>query len=81
MRDAGVPLPVRNGGEGIVGERFCFFSFHAIVGDEAALKAIFDCKGAAGLRVCMRCKNVVAEGALLSLKHSSAALFRFTIYV
>lgn len=35
-------------------------SFHKLIADEAACKAAWCVKGAAGLRLCMDCKNVVA---------------------
>ena len=39
--------------------RVCFFNVQHWVGDLDALRLSYDCKGAAGLRVCIRCKNVL----------------------
>ena len=37
-----------------------FAKFHRLIADEAACKAVWNVKGAAGIRPCMDCKNVVA---------------------
>ena len=63
--DKGLALPVRGAAGEIVGERIYFFAFHAMVADESALKHILDVKGASGLRVCLKCKNITSESSEL----------------
>lgn len=43
-----------------------FIRLSPLLLDEAAVKSTFDCKGAAGLRPCLSCKNVVATNADLA---------------
>ena len=63
--DKGLALPVRGAAGEIVGERIYFFAFHAMVADESALKHILDVKGASGLRICLKCKNITSESSEL----------------
>lgn len=52
LRLAGVRLP------GDAEALHAFFSLHCVVADEAALHAMYACKGSSGLRPCLLCKNV-----------------------
>ena len=40
-----------------------YFDLHAIIADAAAIQHIYDVKGYGGLRPCLKCKNVVKDGA------------------
>ena len=58
--ESGIRLPTA-GGIMIVGElKLC-------ISDEAALKALMECKGASGTLPCMMCSNVVSRNAELSI--------------
>ena len=69
--ESGIRLPIA-GGIMLVGElKLC-------VSDEAALKALMECKGASGTLPCMMCSNVVSRNAGLSdpglIPHCSQSL-------
>ena len=75
--ESGIRLPIA-GGIMIVGElKLC-------VSDEAALKALMECKGASGTLPCMMCSNVVSRNAELSMPglihHSSQSLHGVTLH-
>ena len=53
LRLAGVRLP--SGDDQVL---HAFFSLQCVVADEAALHAMYACKGSSGLRPCLLCKNV-----------------------
>jgi len=53
MITCGIPLPLQT-------PAILFARFHRLIADEAACKAIWGVKGAAGVCPCMDCKNVVA---------------------
>ena len=67
------------------GPRLVFARLSNILGDEAALKAIWSSKGAAGLLPCFNCKNVALHsselagfdrgGYLVSIAHAAAESF------
>ena len=58
--ESGIRLPTA-GGIMIVGE------LKLSISDEAALKALMECKGASGTLPCMMCSNVVSRNAELSI--------------
>ncbi len=43
-----------------------FWNLHSLVADEAALKSTWGAKGAAGIRPCMICRNVLKLGTLVA---------------
>jgi len=64
--ESGIRLPTA-GGIMIVGE------LKLSISDEAALKALMECKGASGTLPCMMCSNVVSRNALWKCKPSSTS--------
>lgn len=53
------------------GPSLIFGTISNVLGDEAALKRIYDCKGAAGTRNCMLCLNVLKKGTVAELELDS----------
>ena len=67
VSDAGVAVPREDGATTIL-----HIAFQRLLGDEAAVRAALDVKGASGLKLCIHCKNVV-----LPDRGSNASLQRF----
>ena len=45
----------------------CFLKIHAMIGDFDALRCFYDWRGAASIKLCMCCKNIVSRSSELTL--------------
>lgn len=85
MQQAGVQLQLHNGKSVRV-----FANLSAVIADEAALHAIYTCKGSSGLKPCLLCQNVfnsrmrpeifTASPAGLAQPHTCVDIGRFVLH-